>query len=261
MYSYTLYIQFPSSGTHLTMDECRACDRQPFGGMIEQVLPDLIAWHSLDNEENLRAAYEYAKNAGMTDGASEVYCMAGEDGDEHVINPAFMAEAGSAPSADPESTEQAEQATTEQEAANTMTTAEKLMQYFKENEDDFNDSIEELDSYNGYLGDDRYYAMEDLDELYSGCSATELLNRAFFGHDAENWHYDASGNKEYGAFNPNREYFYYNGYGNLVSADYKDYSDRLDSWFIENLIENADNLCLPDGVAEILAEAEDPEND
>ena len=180
MYSYTLYIQFPSSGTHLTMDECRACDRQPFGGMIEQVLPDLIAWHSLDNEENLRAAYEYAKNAGMTDGASEVYCMAGEDGDEHVINPAFMAEAGSAPSADPESTEQAEQATTEQEAANTMTTAEKLMQYFKENEDDFNDSIEELDSYNGYLGDDRYYAMEDLDELYSGCSATELLNPVRF---------------------------------------------------------------------------------
>ena len=161
-----------------------------------------------------------------------------------------------------EHAEQAEQnTTTEQEENDTMTTAEKLMQYFDEHEDDFVQSIEELDSYNGYLGDDRYYSMDELDELHSGCSATELLNRAFFGHDAENWHYDASGNKEYGAFNPNREYFYYNGYGNLVSADYKDYSDRLDSWFIENLIENADNLCLPDGVAEILAEAEDPEND
>ena len=35
-----------------------------------------------------------------------------------------------------------------------------IIQYFKENEDVFNDCMEELDSYNGYLSDDRYYDME-----------------------------------------------------------------------------------------------------
>ena len=37
---------------------------------------------------------------------------------------------------------------------------EKIVEYFKENESVFNDCIEELDSYNGYLGDDRYYSMD-----------------------------------------------------------------------------------------------------
>lgn len=113
-----------------------------------------------------------------------------------------------------------------------------IEEYFKENEDVFNDCIESLDSYNGYLGDDRYYCMEELDELYSGQSATEILQRAFYGYDEESYTTDSSGNREYGAFNPNRDYFRFNGYGNLVSADYKDYSAQLDHWAIESMAEN-----------------------
>lgn len=117
-------------------------------------------------------------------------------------------------------------------------TTNAIIEYFKENEDLFNECIEELDGYNGYLGDERYYYMEELDELYSDESAIFVLQRAFYGRDDETWHTDERGEKHYGAFNPNREYFYFNGYGNLVSADYKDYSGLLDHYAIEAMQEN-----------------------
>lgn len=109
---------------------------------------------------------------------------------------------------------------------------------FESNEDVFNDCIEELDGYNGYLGDDRYYDMDELDELHRGTEPSELLNLAFFGYDEDTYTTDSSGGKTYGAFNPNREYFRYNGYGNLVSADYKDYSALLDKWAVEAMSED-----------------------
>lgn len=125
-------------------------------------------------------------------------------------------------------------------------TAEKIkdeiIAYFNENEDIYNAAAEELDAYNGYLGDDRYYSMDELDELYNGTEPTEILYRAFYGHDEETWHTDASGNREYGPFNPNREYFRYNGYGNLVSADYKDYTGLLDHYIIDSMLENRDYI-------------------
>ena len=113
-----------------------------------------------------------------------------------------------------------------------------IIEFFKNNEDEFNAAIEELDSYNDYLGDNRYYNMDELDELYSGTEPTEILCRAFYGYDEDTCTTDAHGNREYGAFNPNRDYFTYNGYGNLVSADYKDYSAHLDRWTIESMSEN-----------------------
>ena len=117
-------------------------------------------------------------------------------------------------------------------------TIEKIIEYFNDNEEIFNKCIEELDSYNGYLNDDRYYEMEMLSEFYNGTDVIEILNRAYFGHDADTWHTDSRGEKEYGAFNPNRDYFTFNGYGNLISTDYKDYSAYLYSYTIEEMSEN-----------------------
>lgn len=117
-------------------------------------------------------------------------------------------------------------------------TIKKIIAYFEENEDVFNSCIEELDSYNGYLGDNRYYEMYLIDEFYNNTNPLELLERAYFGRDDDNWTTDHNGNKTYGEFNPNREYFYYNGYGNLVSSDYKDYSAQLDHYVIEDMSEN-----------------------
>lgn len=133
-----------------------------------------------------------------------------------------------------------------------------IMEYFEANEEEFNEVIEELDGYNGYLQDDRYYDMEMLDEFYRDAEPTELLYRAYYGHDADTWHTNGYGEKEYAEFNPNREYFTYNGYGNLVSTDYKDYSDKLDDYFIDEIIENAAYLYnIPNEVTELIEELEE----
>ena len=108
-----------------------------------------------------------------------------------------------------------------------------IIEAFEADEDIFNACIEELDSYNGYLGDDRYYSMEDLDELYRDQEPTEILTRAFYGYDET---YGCSDRRE--AFNPNRDWFYFNGYGNLVSSDWKDYSDKIDEYAVEQMSDN-----------------------
>lgn len=137
----------------------------------------------------------------------------------------------------------------EEEKETTARTAEEvtadIIAYFESNEEEFNQAIKELDSYNGYLGDDRYYSMDELDELYNGVEPSEILARAFYGYDEDTYTTDSAGNREYGPFNPNREYFRFNGYGNLVSADYKDYSAQLDEYAIEAM---SDNRCYIDSI-------------
>lgn len=114
----------------------------------------------------------------------------------------------------------------------------KIIAYFEENESVFNECIEELDSWNGYLGDDRYYSMDELNEFFCDVKPIDILQRAYFGRDDDTWTTDSRGEKTYGEFNPNRDYFYFNGYGNLVSSDYKDYTHKLDNYFVEALAEN-----------------------
>lgn len=132
-------------------------------------------------------------------------------------------------------------------------TIKKILEYFESNEEIFNQCIEELDSDNGFLGDDRYYEMEMLKDFYHGIDPIELLQRAYFGRDDDNWHTDSRGEKVYGAFNPNRDYFYHNGYGNLVSSDYKDYSAHLDEWTIDDMLENRQHIDSIDNNTELSA--------
>lgn len=115
---------------------------------------------------------------------------------------------------------------------------EKIIEYFKENEEIFNQCVEELDSYNGYLGDDRYYSMNELNDFYRDTDPFELLQLAYYGWDDDTYTTDSNGNRTYGEFNPNRDYFKYNGYGNLVSTDYPNYSDMLDKYIIDDMLEN-----------------------
>ncbi len=82
--------------------------------------------------------------------------------------------------------------------------------------------------------------MEDLAEHFSNDDIINFANRMYFGNDE---------NREESSFNPNRDYFYYNGYANLVSLDYLDYNeysnefmydffdceiDNIIKWIIEN---------------------------
>lgn len=117
----------------------------------------------------------------------------------------------------------------------------KILDFFNENEAAFNEVIEEMDSWNGYLGDDRYYYMDELDEIFVNEDPRALLYRAFYGKDE-----DTSGE-----FNPNREFFRFNGYANLVSSDFKDYSDHLDEYFVNNLIDLYPHLYL-DNLPEVI---------
>jgi len=98
---------------------------------------------------------------------------------------------------------------------------ETLKKYFKENEDNLIRVCEEQDLINS---DDQYYEMYMLDEFYQDTKPLELLQRTFYGYDADTSNIDEG---KYSEFNPNRDYFKYNGYGNLVSTDFKDYSDYI----------------------------------
>lgn len=143
-------------------------------------------------------------------------------------------------------------------------TIKKIIAYFEENEETFNACIEELDGYNGYLGDDRYYEMEYLNEFYNSAEPLELLYRVFYGHDEDNYSTDSAGNRTYLEFNPNREYFRYNGYGNLLSTNYKDYSDKLDKYAIESMSENRnyiDTIKSDDDLSALFDELEQEESE
>ena len=125
-----------------------------------------------------------------------------------------------------------------------MTTVEKIIEYFKDNEQKMNKVMEELNSYNGFLNEDEYYPMEEINEWFS--SPLDALEKARCGHDEESYETDASGNVTYDSFNPYRPYFRFDGCGNLVSAEFKDYTGFLDEYFVEQLLENRSHLWSTD---------------
>lgn len=137
--------------------------------------------------------------------------------------------------------------------------AADIMGFFEDNESAFIECIEDLDSCNGYLGDDRYHEMEMLD-VFCGDAPTEILRRAFYGHDADTWSTNSRGEKEYSAFNPNREYFHFNGYGNLVSSSYKDYSCFNDIYLVQALSSNREHIDSIDRYEELAKLFDEYEN-
>lgn len=106
---------------------------------------------------------------------------------------------------------------------------EEIIKYLEENEEAAINCIEQLDDYNGFLNDDRYYNMEDLPMFYEN-DVENLLNRVYFGYDE-----DYSTDEQKAPFSPMRDFFKYNAYGNLVSSNYKDYSSFIDDYLIEEL--------------------------
>lgn len=125
-------------------------------------------------------------------------------------------------------------------------TAAQVIEYLGENIDLYNKVAEDLDDWCGYLGDDRYYPMAEFENLLYGTNLMDLANMMFFGHDADSYTIESSGKKTYKSFNPNREYFRWDGYGNLISTDYKDYIGLLDRWFVKEVVKYRSRLWITD---------------
>ena len=120
-----------------------------------------------------------------------------------------------------------------------MTKREKLVDYINSMNDD-----EVIELHNRYCEaagyeDDRIYSMHELDEFLEGRTPTDILSMGF-----------------YGDFRPQHDFFWFNGYGNLESADYiadmpvfasdiADYilseEDSLDNDEIKEILDEEDN--------------------
>ena len=119
-----------------------------------------------------------------------------------------------------------------------MTTTEKIIKYLEENEELFNRLIEELDSWNGCLGDDRWNNMDELNELLYGVEPTDIIRMT-----------------NHGDFDINDSYFRYDGYGDLESAYSVDYTDHLDKYFVNELVSERSHININDSELEFMLES------
>ena len=118
------------------------------------------------------------------------------------------------------------------------------------------DEAEIISAWNEYCSETNNFDDEILDAytleeiMQESKDPLTWVNRFFYGSDD----YD-----ERSGANPNRDYFTFNGYGNLVSFDYiyNQYSDTFnnidESALIDYMIENSDALGI-DEIQEILDE-------
>ena len=120
--------------------------------------------------------------------------------------------------------------------------ANDILNFFTNNEDIFSDCIEELDTCNGYLGESMCYPMNMFDSLYRDTEPSEILRRAFYGHDEDNF-IIRNGNKIYPAFNPDRSYFRLDDNDNFISTDVRDYTGYLDHDLVENMFDCRRDIC------------------
>ena len=86
----------------------------------------------------------------------------------------------------------------------------RMIKYWKAHNDSFSNVCEDLDSYDGFLGYNRFYPMDDLDDYLYGKKPSDIIRMV------DN------------AFNYFDNYFYYDGCGRLCSTDEKRYFDYFD---------------------------------
>jgi hypothetical protein len=103
---------------------------------------------------------------------------------------------------------------------------DKALEILNDEDDAFDEACEELDNWNGFLGDDRCYSMDEIDEFFSRPSElVELMDE----------------------FDPNEQYFYYTAYGYVNTTDNKHsvYSDDFSTEdVLDALIDNYSHVDL-----------------
>lgn len=87
-----------------------------------------------------------------------------------------------------------------------MTREQAIRNYVEQlNGDDLTYLLQHMNGYDGCFEEAIYYDMNELDEFLSGRTPLEIAQMIFFGD-----------------FNPNDDYFRFNGHGDLESADWQD---------------------------------------
>ena len=115
----------------------------------------------------------------------------------------------------------------------------KLESYLLDNMDVAGYMVREINAWGGCLEHLEYFDMAEFDLVLEEYEPSEIANRIF-----------------YGSFNPNDEYFRFNAYGNLESAnewdieeEYRDHISEIASY----IVEYKDNINIDDeGLQEIL---------
>ena len=114
----------------------------------------------------------------------------------------------------------------------------KIKAYFNANKTELFEVVSQINSYDSSLQHLEFLDMEDLDMYLDGLTPTDIANKIFFGD-----------------FNPNHEYFRFNGYENLESFDEwelnKELFDNIDE-IIERIIYLKDEIELPKEIENIL---------
>ena len=114
----------------------------------------------------------------------------------------------------------------------------KIKIYFNANKTELFEVVSQINSYDSSLQHLEFLDMEDLDMYLDGLTPTDIANKIFFGD-----------------FNPNHEYFRFNGYENLESFDEwelnKELFDNIDE-IIERIIYLKDEIELPKEIENIL---------
>lgn len=105
----------------------------------------------------------------------------------------------------------------------TMTREQAIRNYVEQlNGDDLTYLLQHMNSYDGCFEEATYYDMDEFDEYMSNYTPMVLAQMIYFGD-----------------FNPNNDYFHFNGYGNLESADWPDVvaeAEDLESDIIDHLV-------------------------
>ena len=88
-----------------------------------------------------------------------------------------------------------------------MTREDAICNYVEQlNGDDLAMLLQHMNSYDGCFEEANYYDMDEFDEFMANYTPMEIAQMIFYGDE----------------FNPNDEYFRFNAYGNLESADWHD---------------------------------------
>lgn len=95
----------------------------------------------------------------------------------------------------------------------TMTRKQAIRSYVEQlSGSELADLLQYMNSYDGSFEESTYYDMDSFDEFMSNYTPSEIARMIHFGE-----------------FNPNDNYFRFDGYGNLESLDWQEISDEAES--------------------------------